>query len=221
MLNSILSILCLLFSEAYAEPISSKAQQNKQIIEDMDVDHKWLPRYQVNWDNGLRLPGQDSKKPRRKLTHCSFFVAAVATKLLQAEAVPPRPGSIANYHLLANKQFDWYKSEGANQGWKQIKEANIDKRNINAQNLANQGYLVVAIFANPDKNKHGHTSIVIPSDKSVEQIKAEGPDTAQAGMINSSCISLAKGYAHHKINGTPIFERGYIQFFYHQVNPAS
>ena len=82
--------------------------------------------------------------------------------------------------LLANAQYDWLFKSGKEQGWTQVPDGH------RAQHLANEGYLVVAVYKESDPKHHGHIAIVRPSTKSDELIDAEGPQITQAGAHNTA-----------------------------------
>ena len=68
---------------------------------------------------------------------------------------------------------------------------------LEAQAFANRGFLVVATYRSHRDNKPGHIAIVLPGDKSAEEIDAEGPNVMQAATVNSASISLKAGFAGH------------------------
>ncbi|MGH7069355.1 MAG: hypothetical protein ACREFO_05010 [Acetobacteraceae bacterium] len=119
---------------------------------------------------------------------------------------PPEHGQ----GLLANAQFRWLEGHGAESGWEEVPAKA-------AQRLANQGYLVVAAYENPDPHRSGHIAIVRPSEKSAASLNAHGPEETQAGMHNRLRTTIARGFSDHKgaweANGT-----GAIRLFAHAVD---
>jgi hypothetical protein len=109
--------------------------------------------------------------------------------------------------LLANAQLDWLRGEGASQGWKPVSSP------IEAQHLANQGYLVVAGYKSTDPTKSGHIAIVRPSTKSDRQIAVEGPQIIQAGKVNYNSTTVREGFKHHPL----ALREGGIPYFAHAL----
>ena len=112
--------------------------------------------------------------------------------------------------LLANAQFDWLSDKGRAAGWTPVADG------VAAQDLANQGHVVVAVCQNPDPKKPGHIAIVRPGSKTPEQIAAEGPDVVQAGGTNFNSGSLKRGFANHP----HAFSKGEIRFYAHALGAA-
>jgi len=83
-------------------------------------------------------------------------------------------------------------TEGAARGWRPVAGP------VEAQDLANQGLLVVASYRSHRDNTPGHIAIVLPGEKTPAEIEADGPDVMQAGTVNSAAISLARGFAGHR-----------------------
>jgi hypothetical protein len=107
--------------------------------------------------------------------------------------------------LLANAQFDWLPKEGKEKGWTPVPDG------VAAQDLANRGNVVVAVYQNHDPKKSGHIAIIRPGMKTPEQIAAEGPDVIQAGGTNFNSASLKRGFANHP----DAFPKGEIRFYAH------
>jgi hypothetical protein len=66
-----------------------------------------------------------------------------------------------------------------------------------AQHLANQGQLVIVVFANPDTHRPGHAAIVRPSDRTARLLEENGPEVIQAGQHNHDHISVRIGFENH------------------------
>jgi hypothetical protein len=62
---------------------------------------------------------------------------------------------------------------------------------------------VVAVYKNPDPKKPGHIALVMPAEKTNNDLNNEGPTMIQAGRINSSSVSFREGFKHHLINWNP------------------
>jgi hypothetical protein len=82
-----------------------------------------------------------------------------------------------------------------------------------AQRLANEGYLVVASYANPNRKKPGHIAVVRPSTKSDRLLAEEGPDVTQAGRHNYQRTSVKNGFKSH----AGAWKRGEIHYFAHKI----
>lgn len=184
-----------------ASDINAEGHKLAKVLDGLDVEHHWLAGKHVKWQTGepLDRPTNDALPH----THCSAFVAAAAEKLGIYLLRPPKHPA----NSLANAQYDWLSAEGRKEGWKSVGSA------LEAQQLANRGSLVVAVFKESDPKKHGHIAIVRPSEKNEAKIKDEGPDIIQAGMDNFSSTSLKEGFKHHK----HAFRDNLIRFYEHHV----
>lgn len=183
--------LALVFSielssaQTAGEPISAKGRSLQQFLQSFDVEHRWLAGSHINWETGE--PDDPTETLPGRHTHCSAFVAAVAKRLGIYVLRPPEHGQV----LLANAQNDWLADEGARDGWIPVDGP------VEAQTLANRGYLVVAGYRSRDDHRPGHIAIVLPADKGAALLEDEGPDVVQASTINSASISLRSGFSHH------------------------
>ncbi len=202
---ALLAGVALLTSDvsAMAGPISAKGEALGRFLDSLDVEHKWPAGVHVNWETGqpdgrvVRTPG--------KHTHCSAFTASAAKRLGVYLLRPPEHSPV----LLANAQFDWLGGAGArDRGWSEIGDA------VAAQQAANDGRLVIAIYRNHHDDKPGHTAIVRPSAKSDAVILAEGPEVAQAGGTNYNATSLQRGFAGHRAAWGKKRE---VRFFAHEI----
>ncbi len=167
---------------ALEEQITSAGKRLAQALDDMDVEHHWLPGVRVHWRSG-----EPTTPRRRASTHCSAFVAAACDRLGVYILRPPEHSQT----LLANAQQRWLVSEGPGNGWRPIRTWG------EAQQLANRGEVVVASWRNPNPRKPGHVALVRPSEKSAETIAAEGPDVIWAGRQNHNRGSLFEGFRRH------------------------
>jgi hypothetical protein len=148
----------------------------------MDVEHHWLPGHRLaDWRTG-------APDPRPGHTHCSAFLAAACERLGIDMLHPPEHGE--NY--LATAQVDWLKAEGPKHGWTQVDSP------FRAQELANQGQVVVVLYPSPDPLKSGHAALVRASDKSQALLEKEGPQIIQAGAENATSTSVMVGFRHHR-----------------------
>ena len=188
-----------------AEPVSPAGQQLFQIIDGLDVEHHWPAGEHVSWESGI--PDGRPESGTGKHTHCSAFAAAAAKRVGIYVLRPPEHPQL----LLANAQYDWLESEGASRGWKPVADA------LEAQHLANQGYLVLAAYRNHHDDKPGHIAIVRPSDKDARAIRDEGPQVTQAGGTNYRSVALSVGFAGHPA----AWERHEVVYYAHAVDPAA
>ena len=132
------------------------------------VESHWIAGRHVNWRTGE--PDQRPVPIEGHHSHCSAFVAAVATKLGVDILRPPEHSQI----LLADAQCRWLESEGPQSGWDSLATP------LEAQQLANRGRLVVACYVNPDPRLPGHIAIVRPEALSRRRIESDGPQVTQA-----------------------------------------
>ena len=127
--------------------ITAAGENLKQSYLSMDVEHLWIAEHHINWETGM--PDRPEATEGVK-THCSAFVAAACERLDIYILRPPQHGQV----LLANAQYDWLNSDDARKdGWQKLNDN--DSLYENAQELANEGKVVVAICKNPDRSKPG------------------------------------------------------------------
>ncbi len=182
-----------------AAEITAEGQHLTVVLDSMHVEEHWIAGAIVDWRTGD--PTGKAIADTGKHTHCSQFAAAACEKLGIYLLRPPEHGSV----LLANAQFDWLAAEGRAKGWTPVADG------VAAQDLANQGQVVVAVCQNADPKKSGHIAIVRPGTKTPAQIAAEGPDIVQAGGTNFNLASLKRGFANHP----DAFPKGEIRFYAH------
>ena len=139
------------FAQADPAAVSLNGQRLASKLDSLGVEGKWIAGVHVNWDSGLPdgEPGTESGRH----THCSAFVASAAKSLGVYILRPPQH----EQELLANAQNEWLAQAGAANGWRHVEGP------VEAQSLANQGYLVVASYHNHFDNKPGHIAIVKPA----------------------------------------------------------
>ena len=168
------------------EPITPAAQKVIAAIESMEVEKYWLAGAIVDWQTGL--PTGKPVTDAGKHTHCSQFVAAACAKLGVYILRPPEHSAV----LLANAQFDWLGSDsGKKAGWSPSVSGS------SAQDDANKGSLVVAVYKNSDEKKSGHIAIVRPGERTADQIAIDGPEVIQAGGTNFTKTTLRRGFSNH------------------------
>ena len=184
-------------------PPTPAALQNFQTIDAMEVERHWPAGLRVDWETGI--PNGRLAAPGIPHTHCSAFVASAAERLGVYILRPPQHSQT----LLANAQYDWLAREGTRWGWTPLTDA------IDAQNRANLGDLVVAVYRNHHDDKPGHIAIVRPDDKTVADIERDGPQVTQAGGTNHRSIALRLGFASHPL----AWEGHEVRFYAHAVAP--
>ncbi len=187
---------------ALVAEISAAGQRLAAALDKMDVEHLWLSKHYVNWETGVALdkPVTDSKPH----THCSAFAAAACKRLGIYLLRPPEHGATN----LANAQADWLQAKGPEQGWKEVKSP------VEAQRLANAGYMVVASFKEKSPNRSGHIGIIRPSTRDKQTIEREGPALIQAGMHNYRSTTVEAGFKSHPA----AWRDRQIRFFAHEVS---
>jgi hypothetical protein len=191
-----------LFADGKPAIVSKEGKKLAEFYDSFKVDQLWLSGRYVDWKTGepLNKPVTDSKPH----THCSAFAAAACDTAGVYLLHPPEH----SVELLANAQYDWLQGDGKKQGWVAIDSA------WQAQQEANRGRIVVAVYKESDPKKHGHIALVRPSETTEEKVQAEGPRIIQAGMDNYVDGNLKEGFKHHK----DAFADAKIKFFAHDVD---
>jgi hypothetical protein len=170
--------------DATTDSITANGKHLLQLLDSSKVEDLWPSGYRVDWETGVPIAVSSSTHS----THCSAFAASFSKKLGIYLLHPPQH----KQNLLANAQFDWLQSdEAAKEGWMKVATA------LEAQNLANKGYLVVTATKNPDETRPGHVAVIRPAIKSLALLQEEGPQVTQSGKVNHYSISLIKGFANH------------------------
>jgi hypothetical protein len=164
--------------------ITPDGQRLLQRLDASGVDHLWLAHQHVHWETG---EVDDDPHRRPAGTHCSAFVAAFSKRLGIYILRPPEHSPV----LLANAQMRWLSVDGASSGWRRLPDATA------AQQGANLGNLVVAVFENPDPHRPGHIAFIRPGTPDAARLAAEGPDVTQAGATNALAMPLKRGFSHH------------------------
>jgi hypothetical protein len=185
-----------------AGEITPQGQRLADVLDSMQVEQLWLPSLSVNWRTGEPDGRIDTGKGAH--THCSAFAAAAAEKLGVYLLHPPEHSA----DLLANAQQDWLRAGGTNFGWQAVNSPQA------AQQLANEGQLVLITCKNSNPDESGHIAIVRPSAKSEAEIRAEGPQIIQAGGHNYASTSTKQGFKYHP----GAFEKGELLYFVHPLS---
>lgn len=149
-------------------------------IQSLDVQHFWKKKEHVAWFSGVNNHASATFK-----THCSAFMAAVSERAGVPLLRPPQHSQ----DLLATAQHKWLEGTGSTLGW------TITDSPVIAQAAANAGILAVISKANPNPHSPGHAAVVIPNHApSIDFLKLNGPQEAQAGSINSGNLTASKGF---------------------------
>jgi hypothetical protein len=196
---------CLSARLASASPITAEGEKLRAFLDAMHVEEHWIAGAMVDWRTGDPT-GQPIKDVGRH-THCSQFAAAACERLGIYILRPPERSA----KLLANAQAEWLPAAGREAGWSSVPDG------ATAQELANRGTLVVAVYQNHNPRKSGHIAIIRPSTKSADEIRAEGPQVIQAGGTNRTSASLKQGFANHP----QAFEKGEVRFYSHAATEAA
>jgi hypothetical protein len=190
-----LTILFLVFRAALLHAqvthIDAHGDSLRQYYLGLDVERLWLKGHHIDWKTG----GADDPYAGHNIkTHCSVFVAAACMRKGIYILRPPDHKQA----LLANAQYDWLQSPmGRQYGWRPLSSDAAVAVYLKAQEYANKGYVVVAVYQNPDPHKPGHIALVMPEEMSEQQLAQDGPELIMAGHVNSSHISLRKGFEKH------------------------
>jgi hypothetical protein len=168
-------------------PITARGHRLAEFLDHSNVESLWLANEHVAWETGEPDRGGDSEGPGSH-THCSAFAAAMAKRLGVYLLRPPEHGQ----QLLANAQAEWLAGDAAkSRGWRELEGG------AKAQAEANRGNLVMAVFANPDPHRPGHIAIVRPAEKSLSDLKQDGPQIIQAGQHNHRSTVVRLGFRNH------------------------
>jgi hypothetical protein len=175
-------------------PMSDAGRRLASLLNGMDVDHHWLPGERVDWKTGVAVDSQDSAGPA---SNAGAFIEAVCTRL----RVPMLAPSAGNF--VPTRQLGWLQQEGESKGWMSVSP-------LDAQLLANQGWLVVAA-SKSDSPSSSHVAVVRPDDRPLKEIINGGPRIIQVGKKNARDLALKQGFAGQT------WEAGRITFFAHRT----
>lgn len=203
-------------AESIAEPlccseVSGDGARLRRALDGSGVDRLWLPGFKVNWQTGEAIEAWPAGSGAH--THCSAFVASMATRLGVYVLRPPEHRQT----LLANAQMAWLRSQadiGGTDRWWGLRGDVME-----AQFQANRGWLVLAVVENPDPKKPGHIAIVRPGAMMAEALLRDGPMLTQAGGHNALSVALVRAFRGHRGAWLP-GAKGSVQFFAHAVDWA-
>lgn len=168
-------------------PITEQGKKLEYIMDKMDVEKLWSYQRHVNWETGVPDRPSDYQGPDR-YSHCSAFAAAFGKKVNAYLLRPPEHEET----FLASAQARWLRSDaGKKAGWNSLTHFK------EAQQFANEGYFVIAVYESNDTYKPGHIAIVRPSLKSAEELQRVGPQVIQSGKTNKNSWDLKHAFANH------------------------
>jgi hypothetical protein len=169
--------------EGQGLPMSRTGALLAERLDGMDVENHWLPGQNVSWKTGNALDDD----PGPASNGCAFVAAVCARlKVVMAEPVPES--------FFPDSQYAWLVNEGTGSGWVAV------GGDVEAQLLANQGWVVVAAWKSPtstggDRTTDGQTAVVHPDSKPVEAVADRGPTITVAGPQNHANIALKDSFS--------------------------
>jgi len=248
-------------STVVTSPITALASAFAAFVDSLDVKHKWLHSVAVDWLTGQ--PTTQFTVPPTDTHCSAFAAAVandVGIYLLQPPDHNPSLHNQEGQDYLANAQSFWlngqYDPAGPNEpsaedeqidpdvitasqaGWANVatrlcSDASAYQLALEAENLANAGFLVVAsILGNqnytsgpnvPPPGGPGHIEVIMPANLSQADLTSQGPAEAQAGEVNYSMTNIATGFIGHlpdpssvmdSIAASTDYTSPMIQFFY-------
>jgi hypothetical protein len=246
-------------------PITARARDFAAFVDSLDVENKWLPGVAVDWLTGEPTSLFTVLPTDTHCSAFAAVVAKrVGIYLLQPPDHNPSLLNQLGEEYLANAQSFWLNAlydpaapsdpsvadeqidpnviTAAQAGWANVAtllaaDSSAYQLELQAQDLANAGYLVVAsILGNqnytpggPPPPGPGHIVVLMPANLSEADLTNRGPAEAQSGEVNSSFTHIETGFAGHippppasplnSIAATTNYESPKIQFFYNSKTP--
>ena len=192
--------------------ITPQGQQLSAYLDSLQARHFWLP-VAVNWQTGssntpigTAIGDTGTANDFVVSTHCSCFTAAAANPLGIYILRPPAH----SWSSLANAQCTWFPAAGTNYGWIGIPKTSTN--GVVAQDLANQGNLVIVVWYNT--NGAGHTAVIHPYTNTLSNITAVGAAECQSGGTNYNLTTVSVGFYNGGHPGA--FPSG-VDYYYHPV----
>jgi hypothetical protein len=160
-----------------------------QLLNTLDVEHHWLAGQPIDWRTGDPLTDSSQAFP---LTNDSAFVAAVANRL-GLPFLEPKGGNVR-----PARQLNWLQKEGVDLGWQKVNP-------VQAQWLANQGWLVVAGWrGSQDQGGRGHVAVIRPTPGPLTTLTDLGPHVTQAAAHNANDTTVKQGFPEPAWEGQKI-----------------
>jgi hypothetical protein len=164
-----------------ALPISQGGQQLAGILDDMQVETHWLPNQKVDWKTG----NPANPAGGGPASNGGAFVAAVCDR---RNAPIPSSGPT---DFEPDNQFNWLLKEGKSKSWVKVGE-------VEAQLLANQGWVVIAAWKNLNDNEmssnSGQMTIVRPDREPMSELAKRGPKIILAGIQNANSTTVKDAF---------------------------
>ncbi len=152
------------------------------ILDGLDVEHHWLAGKKVSWRTGIA----EDDGAEGPASNCGAFVAAVCSRM----KVPMPAPDVRS--LAPGALYDWLARYGKGRGWVMVGD-------VEAQLLANQGWVVVAAWKDPsppsEQTVSGRTAVVRPSKMPLQQIADHGPRVIVADIRNANDVSVAECFS--------------------------
>ena len=243
-------------------PITSKASAFAAYVDSLDVESNWLPGIAVEWQSGV--PTDEFTVPPQDTHCSDFAAAVsqgVGIYLLEPPDHNPSPDDQEGQEYLANAQSFWLNGQydpagptepdaddeeidpgvitASQAGWVNVAtrlgaDAAAYDLALEAQNLANAGFLVVAsilgdqqhykpVSGGPPPKGPGHIAVLKPANLLKTVLTARGPAESQAGSVNWKMTHIDTGFVGHLPDPTSVmnsiaantrFDKPMIQFFY-------
>jgi hypothetical protein len=187
--------------------VDSNGYRLKKFYLNLGVTTKWQNGHEIEWETGIAK----SSEIVNKKTYCTRFVAATCKKAGVYTLHPEYPTD----KFGANTLYDWLDSRKARKsGWKLVEGSDLLEIYCHAQQYANNGRLVIAIYKDPSR-RPGHSALIMPAIVGCEEIRAIGPVLIQAGGRNSDSLRLSTGF-RKRIHSWPEEK---ILLYYNEVIP--
>jgi hypothetical protein len=162
-------------------PMSKAGRALAAALDGMDVEHHWLAGQRVDWKTG----NSSDDDGNGTTSNGGAFVAAIGARLKVPMPVPE--GS----NFLPGNQFEWLLIDGKSKGWLAMGE-------VEAQLLANQGWVVIAAWKNPasagERKTSGMLAVVRPDSRPVGEIAANGPTVILANDQNRNSVVFNQAF---------------------------
>jgi hypothetical protein len=162
-------------------PMSKAGRALAAALDGMDVEHHWLAGQRVDWKTGNSVEDDGNGTT----SNGGAFVAAVGARFKV-----PMPASEQSNFLPGN-QFEWLLYDGKPKGWLAMGE-------VEAQLLANQGWIVIAAWKNPasagERKTSGMMAVVRPDSTPVGEIAKNGPRVILVSDRNRNNVALNQAF---------------------------
>jgi hypothetical protein len=162
-------------------PMSKAGRALAATLDGMDVENHWLAGQRLDWKTGNPV----DEVGNGTTSNGGAFVAAVGARF--KVPMPAPEGS----NFLPINQFEWLLIDGKAKGWLAMGE-------VEAQLLANQGWVVIAAWKNPasagERKTSGMLAVVRPDSRPIGEIAANGPSVILASDQNRNSVVFNKAF---------------------------